>query len=297
MLEGSALTPRILKQLELLNFRTKRAFYGSKQGGHISPRKGHGIEFSDYRQYELGDNPRHIDWGLYARTDRLYVRRYQEEQDLTVLLLIDNSMSMFVPEEDRKWSRACDTALALGYVALMNQDTVISSVLGKGISPRYHGARAIHSMSRDLGRFNEDNAEGNRTLTGHIMRAASQVSFPGVAIVISDFLMEFPEIEQAFNILRSKNLSISAIQVLGESDLRPLKDGEQSRGVDSETGEEVELSWDAATQKDYEKFLLNHTDMIRSFCHSSGIHFAQNTPDEPFDSFILKELSRTGILE
>ncbi len=297
MLPGSALTPQILKQLELLNFRTKKAFLGSKQGSHISPRKGHGIEFSDYRQYELGDSPRHIDWGLYARTDRLYVRRYQEEQDLTVLVLLDGSASMFHPESDAKWTRARDTALALGYIALMNQDTVVTTVLGKGISPRYYGARAIHSMARDLGQMKEDTAAHSRSMSSEIMKAASQIRFPGVAILISDFLIEFPEIESAINILRSKNLSISAIQVLGQSDLTPLADGEQARCLDSETGEEIELQWDASTQKDYAKALEMHTNSIKSLCHSSGIHYAQCAPDIMFNDFILKELSRTGILE
>ncbi len=297
MLPGSELTPQILKQLELLNFRTKKAFRGSKQGSHISPRKGHGIEFSDHRQYELGDSPRHIDWGLYARTDRLYVRRYQEEQDLTVLALIDSSASMFVPAADKKWERARDTALALGYVALMNQDTVIMSVLGKTLSPRYHGARAIHAMTRDLGGMTSEAASQSRALSAAVFKAASQIRFPGVAVLISDFLIEFPEIEIALNILRSKNLSISMVQVLGEKDLKPLEDGEDARGLDSETGEEIELQWDGAAQRDYTKALEMHTNAIRSLCHSSGIHFAQFPPGVTFGDFILKELSKTGILE
>ena len=66
-----AFTPQFLKQLEMFRINARRMFLGSKQGGHLSPKRGHGIEFSDYRKYELGDNPRHIDWGVYARTERL----------------------------------------------------------------------------------------------------------------------------------------------------------------------------------------------------------------------------------
>src|SRR5262245_21429064 len=110
-------TPEFLRNLELFKIKARRAYLGNRQGGHISPKRGHGIEFSDFREYELGDNPRWIDWGVYARTDRLYVRRYQEEQNLSVLVVVDASHSMRTPPEDKKWESARDLALALSYVA------------------------------------------------------------------------------------------------------------------------------------------------------------------------------------
>ena len=73
-----------LAQLELLRLESRNKFLGSRQGGHLSLKKGHGIEFSDYWQYEIGDNPRYIDWKAYGRTDKLYVKQFQEEQDLLV---------------------------------------------------------------------------------------------------------------------------------------------------------------------------------------------------------------------
>ena len=82
-------TPAFLRQLELLRLRARRSYLGTRQGGHLSLKRGHGIEFSDYRKYELGDDPRHIDWSAYARSERLYIKRFREEQDLSVLLLLD----------------------------------------------------------------------------------------------------------------------------------------------------------------------------------------------------------------
>ena len=98
-----AFTPEYLRQLELLRIRARRAFLGTKQGGHVSLKRGHGIEFSDFRQYQPGDDPRHIDWSVFARSERLYVKQFQEEQDLTVLLLIDSTASMVTPSNEKKW--------------------------------------------------------------------------------------------------------------------------------------------------------------------------------------------------
>ena len=89
-------TPAILRQLEMLKLSSRRAFLGQRQGAHLSLKRGQGVEFYDYRKYELGDNPRHIDWGLYGRSERIYVKRFREEQSLSVLVLLDSSPSMGV---------------------------------------------------------------------------------------------------------------------------------------------------------------------------------------------------------
>ena len=83
---------------------------GMRQGGHASIKRGQGIEFSDYRQYQLGDNPRYIDWGLYGRSDKLYVKRFSEEQDLSVLIILDTSASMVTPISNRSTARTMTTA-------------------------------------------------------------------------------------------------------------------------------------------------------------------------------------------
>ena len=87
-------TPQFLARLETLRVRTRRRFLGSRPGGHLSLRRGSGLEFADYRPYTLGDDPRYIDWKLYSRTDRLYIKLFQEEEDLYTYLFLDLSASM-----------------------------------------------------------------------------------------------------------------------------------------------------------------------------------------------------------
>src|SRR5574342_1130577 len=117
-------TPAFLTQLETLRLHTRKEFLGSHPGSYSSPRRGTSLEFADYRRYSPGDDLRYLDWGIYARSDRLYVKLFREEVDLFVYLFVDASASMGYPSPARKFERACHVALALAYVVLANHDHV-----------------------------------------------------------------------------------------------------------------------------------------------------------------------------
>ena len=287
-----SLTPSYLRQLELLKLQSRRAYLGLRQGGHLSLKRGHGLEFSDYRQYELGDNPRYIDWGVYARSDKLYIKTFREEQDLTVLILVDTSSSMVVPEADRKWQRACELALSIGYVALCSQDQVRMVALGEKISPLYSGGRAFQELAKELlaitpGRSLEFARE--------CRLAASQVRFPGVCVLLSDFLMPIAEIDAALRPLRAKNLDITLIQVLGAQDLQPAPETSDLTAVDSETEAEVQLSLSADLRTEYTKLLDAHNTALAELCHSSHIRLTRALASDPLASFTLRTLTSVGL--
>ena len=286
-------TPDFLRRLELVKIRSRRAFLGTRQGGHVSIKRGHGIEFADYRQYELGDNPRHIDWGVYARSDRLYVKKYQEEQDLNIYVVIDASASMFTPRSDRKWERAREIALALGYVALLEQDTVTVSVPGFYNSPAIHGGRAIHQLSKDL--LAIEPSEHRDFLKG-LKRAVAQMRFPGVAVVISDLLMPGEELREVFNLLRSKNMDTTAIQVLGPQDIEPLPNLESVIAVDSETGSEIAVALSAEAREDYGALLQAHNTALQEFLAGARISYVQALTTQDLSDFMVNNLPSTGLL-
>ena len=95
-------TPDFLARLEHLRIKTRREFEGLGKGTHLSPRRGSSLEFSDFRHYALGDDFRFIDWGLYGRTDKLYIKLFKEEEDLLTYIFLDASASMGLPEADPK---------------------------------------------------------------------------------------------------------------------------------------------------------------------------------------------------
>ncbi len=286
-------TPELLKTLELLQIRSRRAYLGARQGGHLSLKRGHGIEFSDYRQYELGDNPRHIDWGVYARSDRLYVKRFQEEQDLTVLIIVDTSASMITPESDGKWTMARNLALALGYVALIQQDSVVVSAPGYYNSPHLHGPRAIHQLGQSMMGFR---VSGATDFSRGVKLAVNSVRFPGVAIFISDLLMPFAEIESVFTLMRARNLDITAIQVLGAQDEVPLPDTGEAIAVDSETGEELQLNLSAEQRSEYQFLLAQHNNHLANFFAEGRISYTTVRAAENLGDFMIRGLAQTGLV-
>src|SRR3989442_15388522 len=123
-------TPEFLARLEQLRIKTRREYAGTGKGSHLSPRRGSSLEFNDFRHYALGDDFRYIDWGLYGRTDKLYIKLFKEEEDLLTYIFLDASASMAYPPSDRKFERAMSIALAFAYVALAAGDRVMIRVLG-----------------------------------------------------------------------------------------------------------------------------------------------------------------------
>lgn len=289
-------SPQFLNQLELLKFRARRAFLGLRQGGHLSPKKGHGIEFSDYRRYEPGDNPRWIDWGVYGRSDKLYVRRYQEEQNISVLLVIDDSASMILPEGNRaKWEFTCEIALALAYVALMQHDSVHCVTLGNQNSHSYHSPSGIYSLGDRL--WNIGAVPGKLDLDRAARFAASRIRSPGIAVVISDLLFSPAGVRNLFTLLRSKNLDLSAVQVLGPQDIDPLGSAEDAIAVDAESGEEIPLKFDDAARSDYRYRLEHHNREISAYLNANGIRYTCARADQGIQHFAFNALPQLGLIQ
>lgn len=286
------LHPKLLRQLELLKLRARRRFLGTKQGGHLSLRRGHGIEFSDYRQYQAGDNPRNIDWGIYARSDRLFIKRYQEEQDLTVLIVVDSSASMAAPLTESKWQYARDIALAAVYIALMQQDSVVLAAPEQLQTAKVSGAKAIHNLAAQLLQVQ---AGGQPDLARAVQLAAAQVRFPGVAIVISDFLLPLPQIFATFNALRARNLDITAIQVLSQQDFKPWASQLATTCVDSETAEELNIDLGLEGQQRYSLLLAKHNQNLLNYFAETQVSFSQITTEEDFDFAIIECLLESGL--
>src|SRR6266545_6669723 len=117
------LDPQFLARLEQLELVSRKIFLGRMKGERRSKKKGQSVEFADYRNYVVGDDLRHLDWNLYARLDKLFLRLFMEEEDLHVYLLIDNSLSMDFGEPT-KLQYARQVAAALGFIGLVNLDRV-----------------------------------------------------------------------------------------------------------------------------------------------------------------------------
>ncbi len=289
------LTPKTLKTLEAFKLQSRRKFLGFRQGGHISLRRGHGIEFSDYRNYELGDDPRHIDWGVYARSDKLYVKRFQEEQDLNVYLLLDNSPSLFFPEQEKKWQRLISLALAIAYVALMQGDTVYFVVLGE---QQPLACRSVSELNRIAELLKKSKAHQVSDWSERMQKAAYSLRFPGVAYLLSDLMFESEEVSSLIMSLLSRNLETNVIRIGATSDLDPFL-GRTSffEARDSESGALHQINFDAAAQKSYFELIKQHQQQILRFMHSKGVAYAVFQATQSLVDFITTDLKPLGVMQ
>lgn len=281
------LSPQFLKQLQRLKIHTRRTFLGTRQGSHASPRRGQGLEFSDYRLYTAGDDFRHIDWKILARNDRVYVKEFREEQDLSVLLLIDGSASMGVPEE--KIRLANSIALALGFIALADGDRVTFASLGNGRTPRYVGARAIHRAALELGKFSP---LGDFSPIDEVRSALASQRLPGKCFFLTDLLFPLPEVIQSLELIRAKNFDLSVIQLLSPEELAPPSYGD-SVLVDAETAEELSLTVDPVS---YQRKLNEHLTAVEHHAHRLGATFLQVSTTDSLSEILLQRLTQIGVL-
>lgn len=293
------LSARVLGQLETLTLESKRKFIGQRHGIHRSKKRGQGLEFSDYRQYELGDNPRHIDWGIYGRSDRLYVKRFLEDQDLSVLIILDASGSMTEGSSQGKWRFARSLAEAITYVGLMAQDSIRIIVPGSKISPKFVSPKAFHGAIAYLDSLLLD---GTHIRTGESLpfafaEAASLVQFPGLAIVISDCLYSFEQFASSMSLLRSRNLEIHLVQLLSSMDIDPLPAMESATLVDRETSEEISVDLTASSREMHSQLLTDHLNKIERYCSGSQIQLVRPTIDSAAEDQIIPTLLKTGLLE
>jgi uncharacterized protein (DUF58 family) len=291
-------TSRFLSQLETLRLRTRKEFLGSHTGSYSSPRRGTSLEFADYRRYAPGDDLRYLDWGIYARSDRLYVKLFREEVDLFAYVFIDASASMAYPSLKEKFLPASHIALALAYVVLANHDHVKLHLLQerstRGASPFYRGRRRIADCVEFATRATPGGALDLAPALGEHLKRLRK---PGKAILLSDFLLPPASCQRGLNLLRAFNLDIAAIQVLSRQEVDPNFPSGALALVDSEKQTEARIQWDTRMRKDYQTRLAQHNLALRSFCHQNGIHYSLYVTDRDLSEFIFATLPAIGLFK
>lgn len=290
-------TPKFLARLETLHIRSRRRFLGSRPGSHLSLRRGAGIEFADHRHYTPGDDLRYIDWTLYSRTDRFYVKLFQEEEELYTYLFLDASASMAYPEQDQKFARACDITLALAYVVLTGADAVKLHLLTDEAKPPSTPFLRGRNRFQRLSTFLESaKPQGAPDFSAALIRHLDSVHRPGKAILISDFLFPSEVFFKGLNLLRGANLDLTMIQVLGKDEVEPPLFGAGAQMVDSESGETLTVRFDAQAKKEYQQRLDLHNRKIQSLCHQVGVHFVPFVTSQKVENFVLQKLSALRLL-
>jgi uncharacterized protein (DUF58 family) len=283
---------RFLRKLEALTVVTKRTFLGQMRAERRSRRVGAGIEFADHRDYAAGDDLRTIDWNLYGRMQRLLVRLFEEDEDLSIDVLFDVSASMGIGAPP-KLDLAMQVGAALGYVGLANLDRVaitpLTDKLGEGLPPA-RGKAHILPMLRFLDGIQATGRTGlAAAVRGFLARHRRHRR--GLVILISDFY-DPAGYREALDLLRYSRFEIICIQISAADEVRPTLRGDVTVR-DVETGEERELTISPAA---LEAYVQRHGELVRGlqgFCRERAIPCFSVTSDLAFDAVVLR-VFRTG---
>jgi uncharacterized protein (DUF58 family) len=280
-----------LRKLDRLALLTRRAMVGDIQGERRSPRRGSSVEFADFRPYVHGDDIRQIDWNLYARMERFFLKLFVAEEELTIHLLVDNSASMDWGDP-HKLTYARRLAAAFGYVALSTLDRVTVTAFAAGAGAQLRGVRGKAGALPLFAFLQRLQPGGSGDLAAACKRYVRTAINPGPLILCSDLLD--PHWEEALRALGSRPFEITLIHILAPQELRPQLDGD-FRLLDAETGEAVEITADLETLQRYLEHLRDWQESIERFCHGRGITYVQVDTAQPVEEFILTMLRQRGV--
>ena len=289
------LTPAYISRLEALQLSVKWVRSGTKLGGRFPiNRRGSSVEFADYAAYYAGDDIRAIDWNLYARLERLFIKTYKEEIELAVELIVDATSSMGLPTPD-KFERAKRLAISLGYVGLAGRHHVRFSWLKPGrllASPWFHQRSDLFRMMEHAQAVA---AEGQVPFADWTRRAVATLRVHGgQAVLITDGMVQPSDLFRALHTLLVRNLEIKVIQVLTPEELQPARLLRGGTLIDVETGRTHQLAYSPA---ELARAVAEHNELLARFCKRQGIPFVQHRLDEPLESFVIKTLPLRGFLE
>lgn len=281
---------QFLQQLEYLSLVSKRLFRGELLAQKRSKQLGGGIEFADHREYVPGDDFRHVDWNLYARHEELLLKRFQEEQDLHVYILLDASRSMSTGSPS-KFDLARRLAGALAYIALADLDRVCLVTFAQGVVaefPLTRGKARALSLLNFLESQTPDGAATN--LTDMVTAFVHRTSRPGLALVISDFF-DANGFEPAIDKLRHHQFEPRLIQVLDARDADPQILGDIEL-LDVETQELRKIT---VTERQLERYRERFADYVRSierYCLHYGINLTTAHTSDSFEDLVMNMMRR-----
>jgi uncharacterized protein (DUF58 family) len=300
----------LLTRLDRLDVVTRRTFPGRLPGERRSKRRGRSVEFADYRTYTPGDDLRHIDWKVFARLDRLFLKLFLDDEDLSVHIAMDASASMDAGSPS-KLIFSARLAMALGYVALVGRNRLSVSCFGRGPLRMMTETRGRPQAQR-LGRFlldslaapDVDASAGAESFQESMRRIAQAPSGVGVMIILSDFLQPDGFEPGLRMVAARRGFDCTCLQVLSPGELDPRSEKRESvaaltgdlRLIDVETGIGKEVTMTAPLLQRYQENLDRFTGRVESECLARDMLYMLVRSDSHIETLILEQFRKRGLI-
>lgn len=262
----------------IVNKRVTSNYAGEKK----SVAEGRGLVFKDHRIYAPGDDIRQIDWRVYARTDDLYVKRYEEERNLSVHIILDASASMNFGAKMKKFDYAAMIGIGFGYLAMKSNEKIQFSTFGEDLMI-FKPKRGMNQLASMVDHLNNVKPEGHSKFVESIFKYRKMISTRSLIVIVSDFLISIEDINRALYMLGDHEIHV--IQVLDPVERDFMLSGDLKL-FDSETKDILKTTITPRLKMDYSNRMHNHVVEIEKTCKKLGVDFYTVTTDTPiFDVF------------
>lgn len=285
-----------MTRLSRLTLGSRFTVEGTMTGAHRSLLKGISVEFADYRQYVAGDDPKHLDWKVYGKNERLYLRQYEEETSLRVHLLVDASRSMFYTSDekrDSKYRYACRLATALAYITIHHQDNVGLALFDskcRALLPPRSGAEHLRTICNTLA-SHKPTSQTDLAATLHGL--AEQSRRRGLVVIFSDLFDDIEKIRPALSHFKRRKHDVIVYQILDRQEI-DFSFRDATAFVDLETGERI-----VTNPKDIRPVYQQAVDQFLRQCHETcanlDVEHVLALTDQPPVDIIFRHLRQRSL--
>ena len=284
------LKPEVINQIKRLDLRAQFVVKGFLQGLHASPFHGFSVEFSEHRRYTVGDDPHDIDWLVYAKTDKYYVKKFEAETNITGYLVMDLSESMGYTyrQELTKFDYAICLAASLGYLMIHQQDPVGLITFGETIHASLAPRSKRTQLSTILSQLSRLKPTGRTDIARSLAQTAALLKHRSLLMIFSDLLSDAEPVLHALMHLRHAGHDVILFHILDEAEVHFPFHG-MVEMVDPETGEKVAVDADGM-RSDYLDELMRFRKAYREKCLRARIDYVELDTSMPFDKALMEYL-------
>jgi len=290
------LQPSVVAQLANMELRAKLVVEGFITGLHKSPYHGFSVEFTEHRQYMPGDDIKHLDWKVYGKTDRFFIKQFEEETNLKAYLILDVSKSMSYASEGNisKYEYSSYLAAALAYLMMEQRDAVGLTLYDEKIRLSLPPS-AKKSYLKEILRGLENNKPENATATAETLNTiAEQIKRRGLIIVFSDLFDKPESVLTALKHFRYRGNELIVIQVLDSLELS-FDFGTDAIFKDLETNEEIQTQ-PVHIQREYKNSIKEFINFYKKECLDNNIDYVLLNTNTPFDKALFEYLNKRKYL-
>ena len=299
-MKSAYLNDEFFSRLETLALNLRADLNGYFGGKHFVRSYGQTVEFADYREYQLGDDIRRIDWNLFSRFEKYFIRLFTDERQMDVQIFLDCSASMG-KENRTKAEYAVSVAAALGFLSVHNMDKVSFKLIKEdAVEDPFGTIIGKNSFFRAISLLENLNFSDDADISQAVSSCANTGSNNGLSVIISDFLTR-KDWKKAVDYITYKKRQVLEIQLLSPEEEEPTYSGRVSL-IDVESGDladprNMKLRITRSLQLAYQEALKDMKADIKSFCASRGADFISVTTDKPVERMLFGELLKAGIME